>query len=309
MMQSKEIAILIPCYNESISIKQVIQDFKHELPNAKIYVYDNNSSDDTANIARACGAIVRYEKLQGKGSVVRSMFRDIEADIYVMVDGDNTYPASFVHKLIQPINEGGVDMVIGDRHTSGDYKKENKRALHHFGNHLVKSLINYLFDAKLEDIMSGYRAFSKRFVKSMPINSAGFEIETEMSIHSLDKRLHVEEIAISYKDREEGSFSKLNTISDGVKVLKTIFWLFKDYKPLAFFTTFSFFFFLLSLLAGLPVIIEFVQTAYITKIPSAILAVGLMLISIISLFVGFILDTIVKQHKENFELHILSSTR
>ena len=308
MMQSKEIAILIPCYNEAISIKQVINDFQKELPNAKIYVYDNNSTDDTASIALSCGAIVKTEKRQGKGNVVRSMFRNIDADIYVMVDGDDTYPASFVHNLIAPVLEDDVDMVIGDRHTSGDYEKENKRALHYFGNHLVKSLINYLFNSKLEDIMSGYRAFSKRFVKSMPVNSGGFEIETEMTLHSLDKRLHVEEVSISYKDREEGSFSKLNTISDGMKVLKTIFWLFKDYKPLAFFTIFSFIFFIMSLVAGLPVIIEFVQTTYITKIPSAILAVGLMLISIISLFVGFILDTIVRQHKENFELYLLSST-
>ena len=242
-MKTKKIAILIPCYNEAVSIKQVINDFQNELPDAKIYVYDNNSTDDTAKIASTCGAIVKTEKRQGKGNVVRSMFRDIDADIYVMVDGDDTYPSSLVHKIIQPIYEDGVDMVIGDRHSNGDYQKENKRALHYFGNHLVKSLINYFFDAKLEDIMSGYRAFSKRFVKSMPVNSSGFEIETEMTLHSLDKRLHVEEVSISYQDRAEGSFSKLNTISDGIKVLKTIFWLFKDYKPLAFFTAFSFFFY------------------------------------------------------------------
>lgn len=307
-MNDKEIAILIPCYNEAISIKKVIDDFKKELPNAKIYVYDNNSTDDTSKIASTCRAIVKTEKRQGKGNVVRSMFRDIDADVYVMVDGDDTYPASFVHKIINPVIKNNVDMVIGDRHSNGDYEKENKRALHYFGNHLVKSLINYFFDAKLEDIMSGYRAFSKRFVKSMPVNSTGFEIETEMTLHSLDKRLHVEEISISYKDRPEGSFSKLNTISDGIKVLKTIFWLFKDYKPLAFFTAFACLFFVMSLLVGFPVIIEFVQTSYITKIPSAILAVGLMLISIISLFSGFILDTIVKQHKENFELYLLKNT-
>ena len=301
---NKQIAILIPCYNEEISIKQVITDFKKELPNATIYVYDNNSTDDTSKIAKECGAVVKQEFRQGKGNVVRSMFRDIQADIYVMVDGDDTYPASFVHKLIEPITDG-IDMVIGDRHSNGDYGNENKRPLHFFGNHLVKKLINIFFNANLKDIMSGYRAFNKNFVKNMPINSDGFEIETEMSIHALDKRFDIKEVQISYQDRAKGSFSKLNTISDGIKVLKTIFWLFKDYKPLTFFTIVSSIFFILAMFAGLPVILEFMSTSYITKIPSAILAVGLMLMSIISLFSGFILDTIVKQHRESYMLHLL----
>jgi len=299
------IAILIPCYNEEPTIAKVINDFKHELPEAKIYVYDNNSSDNTTLIAKEHGAIVRKEYRQGKGNVVRSMFRDIEADIYVMTDGDDTYPAEFVHEIIVPIINQEADMVIGDRHSNGTYKNENSRPLHNFGNSLVKNLINKLFNSDLKDIMSGYRAFNKQFVKNMPVASAGFEIETEMTLHALDKKFLLKEIPIEYRDRPEGSFSKLNTLSDGTRVLKTIFWVFKDYKPLTFFTMLSLIFFLLSLMVGIPVVVEFIETSFITKIPSAILSVGLMMVSVLSLFSGFILDTIVKQHRENYELNLI----
>jgi len=302
---NKEIAVLIPCYNEELTIAKVISDFKKELPSAKIYVYDNNSSDNTFSIAIRGGAIVKKEYRQGKGNVIRSMFRDIDADIYIMIDGDDTYPASFVHSLMKPILDNEADIVIGDRHSNGTYKDENKRPMHNFGNNLVKGLINNIFKADLKDIMTGYRVFNKKFVKNMPINSSGFEIETEMTLHTLDKRFNIKEIPIEYRDRPKGSFSKLNTYSDGIKVLKTILWVFKDYRPLAFFSLFSFFFFVLGLFMGIPVLLEFFETSLISKIPSAILSVGLMIISILALFSGFILDTIVKQHREDYALNII----
>jgi glycosyltransferase involved in cell wall biosynthesis len=305
MMQNPKIAVLVPCYNEEITIKKVIDDFKKELPSSNIYVYDNNSSDNTYQIALDNGAIVRKEYRQGKGNVIRSMFADIDADVYVMIDGDDTYPAEFVHNVIKPIINGEADMVVGDRHSNGTYQQENKRALHNFGNHLVKGLINKLFKCNLEDIMSGYRAFNKKFVKNIPVNSDGFEIETEMTLHALDRKFTIKEIPIEYRDRPEGSESKLNTFSDGFRVLKTILWVFKDYKPLVFFSLVSLLFFMLSLIVGIPVINEFINTSLISKIPSAILAVGLMLISIIALFSGFILDTIVKHHKETLLLRLL----
>lgn len=298
-------AVLIPCYNEELTIKKVIEDFKKELPDAEIYVYDNNSTDDTSKIAKECGAIVKKEYRQGKGNVIRSMFRDVDADVYVMIDGDDTYPAEFVHKLITPIKSGEADVVIGDRLSNGRYEQENKRPLHNFGNNLVKNLINKMFKTELKDIMSGYRVFSKKFVKNIPVLSSGFEVETEMTLHTLDKKFLIKEIPIEYRDRPEGSFSKLDTYSDGLLILKTIFWVFKDYRPLAFFSILALFFFFLGLVAGIPVLVEFIQTAYIHKVPSAILAVGLMLISILSLFSGFILDTIVKQHREEYELKLI----
>jgi len=301
---SEKIAVLIPCYNEELTVGKVIDDFKMELPSASIYVYDNNSSDNTSKIAKEKGAIVRKEISQGKGNVVRSMFMDIEADIYIMVDGDDTYPVKFVHKLIKPIMEGEADIVIGDRHSNGTYKDENKRPMHDFGNNLVKFLINKIFKADLKDIMTGYRVFNKKFVKNMPVNSNGFEIETEMTLHTLDKKFKIQEIPIEYRDRPEGSFSKLNTYSDGLKVLKTILWVFKDYKPLAFFSILSLLFFIFSMFIGIPVIIEFLQIGLVPKIPSAILSVGLMLVSVLALFSGFILDTIVKQHREVYDLQL-----
>ena len=227
--------ILIPCYNEEMTIEKVIKDFKKELPEADIYVYDNNSEDKTAEIAKRNGAIVKHEYRQGKGNVVRSMFRDIDADIYVMVDGDDTYPAEQVNKLIEPIIKEEADMVTGDRLTNGTYKKENKRHFHKFGNNLVKKAINFIYKTDLKDIMTGYRAFNKKFVKNIPIMSQKFEIETELTFHALDKRFLIKEIPISYRNRPSGSKSKLNTVSDGIKVIKTIVRMCKDSKPRQFF--------------------------------------------------------------------------
>ena len=300
-----KVAVLIPCYNEEFTIKKVVTDFRRELPEAEIYVYDNNSKDNTSKIAEESGAIVVHEYRQGKGNVVRSMFRDIEADIFVMVDGDDTYPAENVHDLINPIIEKKADMVIGDRISNGTYKKENKRHFHKFGNSVVKQAINYTFKVNLKDIMTGYRAFSKLFVKTMPVLSSNFEIETEMTLYALDKNLIIKEIPIVYRDRPQGSKSKLNTISDGIKVLKTIVKMFKDFKPRQFFWIISTIFIIIGLIIGIPVIIEYYRTSYITKVPSAILATGIMIFAIIIAQCGVILDTVVKQHKENYQLNVL----
>ncbi|WP_039043087.1 glycosyltransferase family 2 protein [Sporosarcina sp. ZBG7A] len=299
-----EIAILVPCYNEEQTIGNVIDDFKRELPNAKIYVYDNNSSDKTSEVARAHGAIVRFEPRQGKGNVVRSMFRDIEADYYVMVDGDDTYPAEFVHDILAPVQKGEANLVIGDRLSNGTYFDENKRQFHGFGNNLVKGLINKLYKSNITDIMTGYRGFDRLFVKSMPVTSPGFEIETEMSIHALDNRFLIKEVPIDYRDRPEGSESKLNTITDGMKVLRMIFTLFKDYKPMLFFSVWAALFLVLGLAVGTPVIMEYVQTSFISKVPSAILAVGFVLLAMLSLACGLILDTVAGTHRKNYELHL-----
>lgn len=299
-----EIAILVPCYNEELTIGNVVDDFKRELPNAKIYVYDNNSSDRTSEVAREHGAIVRFEPRQGKGNVVRSMFRDIEADYYVMVDGDDTYPAEFVHDILAPVQNGEANLVIGDRLSNGTYFDENKRQFHGFGNNLVKGLINKLYKSNITDIMTGYRGFDRLFVKSMPVTSPGFEIETEMSIHALDNRFLIKEVPIDYRDRPEGSESKLNTISDGTKVLRMIFTLFKDYKPMLFFSVWAALFLILGLAVGTPVVIEYVQSSFITKVPSAILAVGFVMISMLSFACGLILDTVAGTHRKNYELHL-----
>ena len=305
----EKIAVLIPCYNEEITIEKVIKDFKKELPEADIYVYDNNSKDKTSQIAKANGAIVRYERRQGKGNVVRSMFREIDADIYIMVDGDDTYPAEEVHKLIEPIKNGEADMVIGDRLTNGTYQNENKRHFHEFGNNLVKKSINKLFKTDLRDIMTGYRVFNKMFVKTMPVMSPKFEIETEMSLHALDKKFIIKEIPIVYRDRPEGSESKLDTIGDGFKVIKTIIKMFKDFKPRQFFWVIALIVALIGVIIGLPVIVEFTKTGYITKVPSAILATGVMTFSIVIAQCGVILDTVVKQHREKYELELSRYTQ
>lgn len=301
----EKIAVLIPCYNEELTIEKVIKDFKKELPDADIYVYDNNSKDKTAEIASANGAIVKHEYRQGKGNVVRTMFREIDADIYVMVDGDDTYPAEFVHKLIEPIKIGEADMTIGDRLSNGTYQEENKRHFHEFGNNLVKKSINILFRTKLKDIMTGYRAFNKMFVKNMPVMTPKFEIETEMSLYALDKKYIIKEIPIVYRDRPDGSISKLNTVSDGIKVVKTIVNMFKNYKPLQFFTLIAVILFIFGLIIGIPVFVEFIKTRYITKVPSAILATGIVILSVIIGQCGVILHTVVKNHKENYELNLL----
>lgn len=301
----EKIAVLIPCYNEELTIEKVIKDFRKELPEADIYVYNNNSKDKTKEIAIKNGAIVVDEYKQGKGNVVRSQFRDIEADIYVMVDGDDTYPAEFVHQLIEPVRNGQADMTIGDRLSNGTYQKENKRPFHEFGNNLVKKAINVLFDTKLKDIMTGYREFNKRFVKNMPVLSPKFEIETEMSLYALDKKYIIKEIPIVYRDRPEGSSSKLNTVGDGIKVVKTIARMFKDYKPFKFFGLIALILFIIGLAIGIPVLVEFFKTAYITKVPSAILATGFMGLAAVSLQCGIVLDTITRQHKEDYELNLL----
>lgn len=301
-----KISILIPCYNEEITIEKVIKDFKCELPDAEIYVYDNKSTDNTYEIAVRNGAIVKKEYKQGKGNVVRSMFRDVESDIFVLVDGDDTYPAESIHKMIKPIIEGHCDMVTGERLSNGSYdQQKNKRTFHSLGNNLVTRLVNKCFRASIHDVMTGYRVFNRRFVKNTPILCAGFELETEMTLHALDKGFRILEVPIDYQDRPSGSSSKLNTFRDGYLVLKTIFRVIKDYQPLTFFSLLSLLFLLCGLTAGIPVIKEFMQTGYINKIPSAILAVGFILSSGISITCGLILDTIVRQHKENFETMLM----
>ncbi|TWT12240.1 glycosyltransferase family 2 protein [Streptococcus sp. sy004] len=302
-MQEK-IAVLLPAYNEEVTIQKVISDFQKVLPQATIYVYDNNSKDKTNQLAKASGAVVRFEPRQGKGNVVRSMFREIDADYYIMVDADDTYPADEVNKLLDPLRQGQADMTIGDRLSNGSYAKENKRGFHDFGNNLVKGLINRLYQGNYEDIMTGYRGFNRLFVKTFPVLSPGFEIETELSIHALDKRFKLVEVPITYQDRPEGSESKLSTFSDGFKVLRTIFNLFKDYKPLLFFSLLSLIFVILGLLVGLPVISEFTRTGLIAKFPSAILATGLMIFAGLFFISGVILDTVVRQNRMHYELKV-----
>lgn len=301
----EKIAVLIPCYNEELTIEKVIKDFKKELPDADIYVYDNNSKDKTYEIAKNAGAIVRRENRQGKGNVVRTMFREIDADIYVMVDGDDTYPAEFVHQLIEPVRNNETDMAIGDRLSNGTYQQQIKKNFHEFGNNLVRKSINILFNNKLKDIMTGYRVFSRMFVKNMPVMSPKFELETEMTLFALDKKFRIKEIPIVFRERPDGSESKIDTVSDGMKVIKTIIKMFKDHKPLKFFTILFLVFFILGLIVGVPVIVEFYKTGYITKMPSAVLATGLVTLAVIMEQCGLILNTIVKQHRENYELNLL----
>ena len=299
-----KIAILIPCYNEEKTIKKVINDFQDELPDADIYVYDNNSTDNTIKIAKEAGAIVRKEIRQGKGNVVRTMFREIDADIYIMVDGDDTYPAKDVHKLIEPIINNEADMVVGDRLSKGDYQKQVKKSFHKLGNNIVRKSINLLFRSKLKDIMTGYRAFNKTFVKNVPIVSPKFELETEMTLFALDKRFRIKEIPITFKERPGGSNSKVSTFKDGFKVLKTIIRMFKDYKPRQFFWSIALVFVVIGLFVGIPVVFEYKRTGYINKLPSAVLATGIMTFALIIAQCGVILDTVVKQNRENYELQL-----
>ena len=293
-------AVLIPCYNEAKTIGRVVADFKEKMPHADIYVYDNNSTDNTAELAEQAGAIVRYEHKQGKGNVVRTMFREVNADCYVMVDGDDTYPADFGPRLEQLVLSGKADMAVGDR-LSSTYFTENKRPFHNFGNVLVRRMINFLFRAKLNDIMTGARAFSKDFVKSFPVISKGFEIETEMTIFALDNNFAIKEVPIAYQDRPQGSESKLNTYSDGLKVLKTIVNLFKDTKPLAFFSILSLILLLISFGFFLPILIQFVQTGIVDKFPTLIVISALTVIALLNFFCGVILSVLKKQHRQNFE--------
>ncbi len=298
------VAVLVPCYNEALTIAKVIDDFKRVLPDATVYVYDNNSTDGTGDIAREHGAVVRVERRQGKGNVVRQMLRDIDADYYVMVDGDDTYPAEAAPELLAPLVDDRADMTVGDRLSNGTYGQENDRAFHGFGNDLVRFLIKLIYKFEFSDVMTGYRAFNAVFAKTMPVLSPGFEIETELSIHAVDKRWRIAEIPIDYRDRPEGSESKLNTFSDGVKVLLMILSLFKDYRPLALFSWVSLAFFLLGLVAGVPVIVEFAQTGLVPKLPSALLAVALVFVGMLSFTCGLILDTVVKGTRKQYELQV-----
>lgn len=295
-----KIAILIPCYNEEKTIGKVVKDFATHLPQATVYVYDNNSKDATATIAASSGAIVVKEYRQGKGNVVRSMFRDIDADYYVLIDGDDTYPVESVQILLD-LAVTGMDMVIGDRLSNGIYTKENKRNFHDFGNNLVLFLINRLYKVHLKDIMSGYRVFSRRFVKSYPVLCEGFQLETDMTIFALSRKLKIVEAPILYRDRPLGSESKLNTFSDGFKVLLTIFNLYRYFYPLRYFSSVSVIFFVAGLVTGIPVTVEFLETHYITKVPSAILASGLIILAIVTFYSGLILDSINKSDQEDFE--------
>lgn len=299
-----QIAILIPCYNEALTIGKVIDDFARELPESTIYVYDNNSSDDTASIAKQHGAIVRKESRQGKGNVVKQMFREIEAHCYIMVDGDNTYPAESVHKILDPIRDGQADMVIGDRLSNLSYHKENKRKFHNFGNHLVCKLLKWLYGVKVTDAMTGYRGFTYLFVRSFPILAEGFEIEVEMDIHAIDKKWRIIEVPIDYRDRPEGSVSKLSTVRDGFRILLKILSLFKDYKPMVLFGLSSLFLLIVGLGLGISVTIDFVNTGLVERFPTAILAVGLVIMSMLSLVCGFILDTVAKSNRQQYELQV-----
>lgn len=303
------VAVLIPCYNESITIAKVVDDFKRELPKADIYVYDNNSSDGTGDIAREHGAIVRLEPRQGKGNVVRQMFRDIDAKCYIMVDGDDTYPAEAAVELCAPILNDEADMTVGDRLSNGTYGEENKRAFHGFGNNLVRWMIKLIYGYEYDDVMTGYRAFSKVFVKTFPVMSNGFQIETELSIHAVDKRWRIKDVPIVYRDRPEGSESKLDTFSDGMNVMLAIAGLAKNYRPFAFFTLFSVILLVIGLLIGIGVILEFLGTSFITKLPSAILATGFVLCALFSFCTGLILDNVAKTERRNWELTVYEEMR
>ncbi len=297
------IAVLIPCYNESKTIKKVVEDYHKALPEADIYVYDNNSKDNTDKIAKEAGAIVKYEYRQGKGNVIRTMFREIDADCYLMIDGDDTYPAENAREMCDLVLKGKADMVIGDR-LSSTYFTENKRPFHNFGNKIVRLLINRLFHNNIKDIMTGYRAFSYEFVKGFPILSKGFEIETEMTIHAVDKNFKIVEIPVTYRDRPKGSVSKLNTYSDGFKVLKTIAILFKEYKPMSFFGIISAILTLISLILIIPIFFEYFETKLVLRFPTLIVGCFTLLTAILSIICGIILQVIVKKERQNYELYL-----
>lgn len=299
-----KIAVLIPCFNESQTIKKVISDWKRELPEAVIYVYDNNSSDQTAEYAKEAGAVVRYEYQQGKGNVIRRMFREIDAQAYIMVDGDDTYPAEYGRRMVNYVLEKGTDMVIGDR-LSSTYFSENKRLFHNFGNTIVRKMINLLFRSEIKDIMTGYRAFSFNFVKTFPVLSKGFEIETEMSIHAIDKNMRMENEVIEYRDRPEGSMSKLNTYSDGIRVLKTILRLYRVYRPWRFYSMLSLLLAVISTCFFLPVFWDYLKTGEVLQFPTLIVCGFVYLASIISFFAGGILSSIIEKNRQDFEVNLI----
>lgn len=310
-MKPFPLVLVLPAYNEELTIEKTVLEFYREIPNAYFVIVDNNSKDRTSEISKnvlaehSISGEVIFEPRQGKANAVRTAFAKIDAEIYIMCDADTTYPASKIHSMIQTLKEKDLDMLVGDRLSEGDYGRENKRRFHSTGNKLVLTLINFLFGTKLKDPMSGYRVFSRRFVKNYPILSSGFEIEIEMTLHALDKRFRIEEISVPYKDRPAGSFSKLNTIRDGYKVVKNILWIFKDYKPMHFFGFFSVLSGILSLVAGTPSVIDYIEYRYVYHVPLAVLATGLMLFSWIQIAIGLVLHTVSKIQRTNFELRLI----
>ena len=302
----EKIAVLIPCYNEKLTIKKVIDDFKNILPDSVIYVYDNNSVDESDKIARDAGAIVRYERKQGKGNVVRTMFREIDAECYVMVDADDTYSLDKVKEMCDYVLNDGYDMVIGDR-LSSSYFAENKRQFHGFGNTFVRYVINSFFNTDIKDIMTGFRCLSYNFAKTFPVLSKGFEIETEMTIHSVYHNMNIKNVTINYKDRIEESPSKLDTIPDGIKVIKTIFKLYKNYKPFQFFLFLAILLVILATIFFVPILVEFKSTGLVPKIPTLIVCSFIYLSAILSLFTGLILSTIVEKDRRDFENHLINT--
>lgn len=299
-----KIAVLVPCYNEEKTIKKVIEDAKLALPEAVIYVYDNNSTDETARIAKESGAVVRYERLQGKGNVIRRMFRDIDAYCYVMVDGDDTYPMEQARQMVDAVLQHGADMVIGDR-LSSTYYMENKRPFHNMGNALVKHTINKLFDCDIQDIMTGYRAFSYGFVKTFPVLSKGFEIETEMTIHAVYNNMHLENVVVDYRDRPEGSVSKLNTFMDGFRVIKTIINLYKNYKPFGFFSLMTFILSIVAIVMFIPVLLDFLHTGLVERFPTLIVCGFIELAALQAFFAGIILSDMAQKNRRDFELKLM----
>ncbi len=302
------IAVLIPCYNESRTIEKVVADWKQALPEAVIYVYDNNSTDSTDELARKAGAVVRYEYQQGKGSVVRRMFREIDARCYIMIDGDDTYPAQAGRAMADLVLSGQADMVVGDR-LSSTYFLENKRPFHNFGNTIVRGCINHLFGSDIQDIMTGCRAFSYLFVKTFPVLSRGFEIETEMSIHAVDKNMAIKNVVIEYRDRPEGSTSKLNTFTDGARVLRTILRLYKDYRPMRFFGAAAAVLTLLSAVFFFPVLLEYLETGLVLRFPTLIVCGFCVMAALLSLFAGMILQTLITRNRQDFEYRLIQAQK
>ena len=309
ILEYTDTAVIIPCYNEAVTIGKVVDDFRRELPGATVYVYDNNSTDGTSRIAREHGATVRLEPRQGKGNVCRQMFRDIDAACYLMVDGDDTSPAEAARALCDPVLAGEADMTVGDRLSNGTYAEENKRAFHGFGNNLVRSMIKWIYGYSFEDVMTGYRAMSLPFVKTFPVLSEGFQIETELSIHAVDHRWRIRDVPVEYRDRPAGSESKLDTVGDGIKVVAMIGTLFKDYRPLKFFSLIALLFAAIGLVLGVPIIIEYLRTGLVPRFPTAILATSFMFLCGLSLATGFILDSVAKVERKQWELQVYKTHR
>ena len=303
-IENGRIAVIVPCYNEAVTITKVVTDFRLVLPQATVYVYDNNSSDGTARLAENAGAVVRREPRQGKGNVVRQMFRDIDADCYLMVDGDDTYPAEAARNLCAPVLSGEADMTVGDRLSNGTYAAENTRAFHGFGNDLVRSMIKMIYGYSFDDVMTGYRAMSRPFVKTFTVMSEGFQIETELSIHAVDRRWRIVDVPIEYRDRPEGSESKLDTVGDGFKVICAIAGLFKNYRPLKFFSLLALIMGVIGLALGLPVVAEYFATGLVPRLPTAVLAVAFIFLCGLSLATGLVLDNVAKTERKAWELEV-----